>query len=174
MLGCYTNNSVAVPAIVVHVNCDTCLAIKLSAFKLSDYDEFIFAIKNYDYIDSSCVFLYRARKADMDENGEIIFNIDPDISKCIKPGAFYNMALLVNAFNYNEPSEYVKLVENGKINLEYGAHDLALECAEANTSMFNEILAARVEATEKDSVGHTNGAIVSIRLDDGVDMNYGG
>ena len=174
MLGCYANNSVAVPTIVVHANCDTCLAIKLNAFKLSDYDEFIFAIKNYDYIDSSCVFLYRARKADMDENGEIIFNIDPDVSKRIKPGAFYNMALLVNAFNYNEPSEYVKLTENGAVTIEYGTHDLALESQEASASLFNEILAARVEIAEKDSGGSANGVIVGIRLDDIVDIDCEG
>ena len=51
----------------------------------------------------------------MDENGEVIFKIDPDTSKAIKPGAFYNFALLINAHNKHELTEYKKLTENGNI-----------------------------------------------------------
>ena len=114
------------PDVTVYMNCDTRLAINLRLFDLSDNDEFIFVIKNYDYTDSSYAFLFRARKRDMDNNGEVIFSIDPDTSKRIKPGAFYNFALLANAFNPYEPTEYKKLTKNGKVIIEYGAHDLAL------------------------------------------------
>jgi hypothetical protein len=157
------------PDITVYMNCDTRLAINLSMFELGEYDEFIFAIKNFSYIDSSYAFLFRARKDDMDVNGEVIFNIDPDASKNIKPGAFYNFALLVNAFNPTELTEYKKLTENGKVNIEYGAQDLALPEPGEPVSPFNEILAARLEQTDNVSAGIIKGAIVEMRLEDCTD-----
>ena len=165
MLNCCTNYLASMPDITVYMNCDTRLAINLSLFGLGEYDEFVFAIKNYNYIDSSCVFLFRARKADMDENGEVIFNIDPDVSKRIKPGAFYNMALLANAFNTNELTEYKKLTENGKVIIEYGAHDLALPTEEL-PSAFDEILSARVEPGETTANIKTAGTIVELSLEE--------
>jgi hypothetical protein len=118
------------PDITVYMNCDTRLAINLKIFDLSEYDEFIFAIKNYSYIDSPYVFLFRARKEDIDENGEVIFKITPEDSKKILPGAFYNFSVLINAFNKRAETEYKKLTENGNIIIEYGAHDLALPVEE--------------------------------------------
>jgi hypothetical protein len=148
------------------MNCDTRLAVNLGMLELSDYDEFIFVIKNYTYTESSYVFLYRAKKEDMDKNGEIIFNIDPDVSKNIKPGAFYNLALLVNAFNPNEPSEYKKLTENGKVILEYGAHDLALPTLQPPSSPFIDVLSARIEQTDEDIIDKTNGTIIDLQLEE--------
>jgi hypothetical protein len=165
MLSYCTNYLATMPDITVYMNCDTRLAINLSMFELGDYDEFIFTIKNYDYIDSSYAFLYRARKEDMDENGEVIFNIDPDASKNIKPGAFYNFALLVNAFNYNVPSEYKKLTENGKVNIEYGAQDLAIPAPAEPKTPFS-VIEARIEATEDDSTCAVNGIIVDMRVEE--------
>ena len=146
MLSYYTNYLATMPDITVYMNCDTRLAINLRMFDLGEHDEFIFVIKNYDYIDSSYAFLFRARKSDMDKNGEVIFKIDPDASKAIKPGAFYNFALLINAFDRYKLTEYKKLTENGKIIIEYGAQDLALPEPEV-TSPFRDILAARLEET---------------------------
>ena len=119
-----TNYLATMPEITVYMNCDTRLAINLRMFNLGENDEFIFAIKNYNYIESSYVFLYRARKSDIDENGEVIFKITPSTSKNIKPGAFYNFAVLANAFDLSKETEYKKLTENGAIRLEYGAQDL--------------------------------------------------
>lgn len=128
MLGGGTNYLATMPEITIYMNCDTRLAINLSLFNLSDKDEFIFAIKNYDYIDSDYVYLHRARKADIHpETGEIIFKITPEISKLIKPGAFYNFSVLANAFDLIEPTEYKKLTENGAINIDYGAQDLLVK-----------------------------------------------
>lgn len=166
MLSCCTNFLATMPEITVYMNCDTRLAVNLRMFDLSEHDEFIFVIKNYDYIDSSYAFLFRARKSDIDKKGEVIFNIDPDASKNIKPGAFYNLALLVNAFNPNELTEYRKLTENGKIKIEYGAHDLALPEPEAPISPFSEILSARLEETDEACAGATRGAILGMRLED--------
>ena len=70
MLSYCSNYLATMPDITVYMNCDTRLAINLSIFELGDDDEFIFAIKNYSYIDSSYVFLFRARKEDMDEHGD--------------------------------------------------------------------------------------------------------
>ena len=167
MLSYCTNYLATMPDITVYMNCDTRLAINLRMFELGEYDEFIFAIKNFNYVDSSYAFLFRARKADMDEHGEVIFNIDPDVSKNIKPGAFYNFALLVNAFNPNEPTEYRKLSENGKVNIEYGAHDLALPAAEEPMSTIKEIMGMRLEAVDEQSGSNSkvNGAIVGVRLE---------
>ena len=166
MLSYCTNYLATMPDVTVYVNCDTRLAINLRMFDLSEYDEFIFVIKNYDYADSSYAFLYRARKSDMDENGEVIFKIDPDASKAIKPGAFYNFSLLVNAFNDKELTEHKKLTENGRIILEYGAQDLALPAPEGPVSPFTEIIGAKLEPTDEASTttGRLNGAIIGINV----------
>ena len=132
------------PNITVYMNCDTRLAINLAAFGLNDNDEFIFAIKNYDYIDSDCVFLFRASKKDIDENGEVLFKITPDASKKIKQGAFYNFSVLLNAFDENEETEYKKLTDNGKIILEYGAQDLNVKQEDLDTTT-STILGMRLE-----------------------------
>jgi hypothetical protein len=171
MLSYCTNYLAQMPDITVYMNCDTRLAINLSMFELGDYDEFIFTIKNFDYIDSSYVFLFRATKADMDNHGEVIFNIDPDASKELKPGAFYNFTLLVNAFNPNEPTEYKKLTENGKVNIDYGAHDLALPEREEPRSPFKAILSARLEPTDDAGHGVVKGALIDMRLEECPDAN---
>lgn len=124
MLSYSTDYLATMPEITIYMNCDTRLAINLHLFDLSEKDEFIFTIKNYDYIDSPYVFLFRARKSDIDENGEVIFKITPATSKHIKPGAFYNFAVLLNAFDKQKATEYKKLTENGNIRIEYGAQDL--------------------------------------------------
>lgn len=168
MLSCYKNHFETMPEITVYMNCDTRLAINLRVFDLSEYDEFIFTIKNYDYIDSSYAFIFRARKSDMDENGEVIFKIDPDTSKTIKPGAFYNFSLLENAFNKYELTEYKKLTGNGTIKIEYGAHDLVIPGPEAPAVAFNEITDARLEAISDTETVHNkiNGAIIGFDLDE--------
>ena len=167
MLSCCANNYLAVmPDITIYMNCDTRLAINLSMFKLSEYDELIFTIKNFSYIDSSYVFMYRARKSDMNKHGEVIFNIDPDISKNIKPGAFYNFTLLVNAFNPTIPTEYKKLTDNGKIIIEYGAHNFDVPEPEAPNPPFSEILAARLEETDKVDPGMTKNTLVAVEFEE--------
>ena len=124
MLSYCTNYLATMPEITVYMNCDTRLAVNLRMFDLGDNDEFIFAIKNYSYIESPYVFLFRARKTDIDENGEVLFKISPTDSKKIKPGAFYNFSVLLDAFDPRKDTEYKKLTENGAIRVEYGAQDL--------------------------------------------------
>jgi hypothetical protein len=114
-------------------------------FDLSENDEFIFAIKNYSYIDSSYVFLFRARKSDIDENGEVIFKITPAASKHLKPGAFYNFSVLANAFNPKEETEYKKLTENGNIIIEYGAQDLTIKNEPSLNDLDGTIVGVRLE-----------------------------
>ena len=147
MLSYCTNYLATMPDITVYMNCDTRLAINLRMFNLSDTDEFIFAIKNYNYIDSSYVFLFRARKSDIDEKGEVIFKISPEESKALKPGAFYNFCLLVDAYDTQKKTEYKKLTENGKINIEYGAQDITIPEDEDVEKLIGagEIVAARLE-----------------------------
>lgn len=122
-----TNYLATMPEITVFMNCDTRLAINLRVFNLGENDEFIFAIKNYSYIDSPYVFLFRAKASDMDKNGEVLFKITPEASKRIKPGAFYNFSVLMNAFDSKKETEYKKLTDNGDIRIEYGAHDLTVK-----------------------------------------------
>lgn len=143
MLSCCTNYLNSVPNITVYINCDTRLAINLRMFGLGENDEFIFVIKNFNYIDSPCVYLFRARKSDMNENGEVIFKITPADSKRLKPGAFYNFAVLLNAFDKYSETEYRKLTENGKIIIEYGAQDLSIEPDYADN--VKEIISVRLE-----------------------------
>lgn len=126
MFGCYNKYTETLPDITVYMNCDTRLAINLRLLELEDNDELIFTIKNYDYIDSSYVFLFRARNSDMDDHGEVIFKIPPAASKRIKPGAFYNFSVLLDAFDPKKETEYKKMTSNGNIKLEYGAQDLTI------------------------------------------------
>ena len=136
---CFTD----MPTLRVYMNCDTRFAINLRFFELGENDEFIFTIKNYNFVNSPAVFLFRACKKDEDENGEIIFKIAPEVSKNLKPGAFYNFAVRINAFNDSVATEYRKLTDNGKILLEYGAHDLAIALDSTETA--NEIIGMRLE-----------------------------
>jgi hypothetical protein len=143
MLSYCTNYAATMPDIVVYMNCDTRLAINLRMFNLNENDEFIFAIKNYSYINSPYVYLFRTRASDMDNNGEVLFKITPAMSKHLKPGAFYNFAVLKNAFDKTKETEYKKLTDNGNVIIEYGAQDI-LVYDDAQTSE-SEIISVRLE-----------------------------
>lgn len=146
-----TNYLATMPEITVYINCDTRLAINLRAFNLGDNDEFIFAIKNYNHIDSPYVFLFRARASDIDEKGEVLFKIPPEASKRLKPGAFYNFALLMNAFDPKKETEYKKLTDNGSIKLEYGAQDLTVkpEFKPGEEPFISTVLGMRLELLDE-------------------------
>jgi hypothetical protein len=118
-------------------------------FNLGENDEFIFVIKNYNHINSPYVFMHRARKADIDENGEILFKIPPEASRYIKPGAFYNFSVLMNAFDPKSETEYKKLTDNGSIQLEYGAHDLTIKPDIEAEAGFGTILGIRLELLDE-------------------------
>lgn len=163
MLGGCTNYLATMPEITVYMNCDTRLAINLRMFDLSEKDEFIFAIKNYDYIDSGYVYMYRARKSDIDDNGEIIFKITPEVSKQIKPGAFYNFSVLANAFDLREPTEYKKLTDNGSINIEYGAQDILVKPAEGEVG-YDDVESIRLEAISDDAADSVLSPYASSRI----------
>lgn len=166
MLSYCTNYLATMPDITVYMNCDTRLAINLRMFELGENDEFIFAIKNYSYIESPYVFLFRARKADIDENGEVLFKITPTASKHLKPGAFYNFAVLADAFDPKKETEYKKLTENGNINIEYGAQDLTIK-TELSSSDFS-VAGVRLELLDEISSVKPNeimGQIVGMRLE---------
>ena len=162
-----TDYTATMPDIVVYINCDTRLAINLRMFNLGENDEFIFAIKNYSYIDSPYVFLFRARKSDIDKDtGEVIFKIPPTASKHLKPGAFYNFAVLLNAFDPRKETEYKKLTGNGNIILEYGAQDLLVHDDAGVPD--GEIIGMRLELTDDSTAPEANkymGAIANIRLE---------
>ncbi len=119
-----TNYSAAVPDIVVHMNCDTILAVNLRALELGTNDEFIFVIKNYDYTNSPYVYIFRARCSDMNRDGEAIFKIPASAIKRLKHNAFYTMAVLIDAFDTKRETIYKKLTDNGKLIIDYGAQDL--------------------------------------------------
>ena len=154
------------PEITVYMNCDTRLAINLRMFNLGESDEFIFAIKNYSYIDSPYVFLFRARASDMDEDGEVLFKIPPRASKHIKPGAFYNFAVLQNAFDLRKDTEYRKLTDNGNIRIEYGAQDLLVR--DEIEDLDSEIISVRLEPVEESQTLKANlfmGEVVGMHLE---------
>jgi hypothetical protein len=156
------------PDVTVYMNCDTRLAVNLRMFDLGDNDEFIFAIKNYSHIDSPYVFLFRARNTDIDENGEVIFKITPETSKNIKPGAFYNFSVMLNAFNLREPTEYKKLTDNGRVLIEYGAQDM-LTKPEADEVNY-EVISVRLEPIADTEAGepskYLSSRIVGVRLEE--------
>ena len=151
------------PEITVYMNCDTRLAINLAMFELSDKDEFIFAIKNYNYLESGYVYLFRARSSDIDANGEVIFKITPEVSKLLKPGAFYNFAILTNAFDPKASTEYKKLTDNGDIRIEYGAQDLLVKPNEGDEH-YDNIDNIRLEHISDDAPDSAHNAYVSSKL----------
>ena len=170
MIGGCTNYLATMPEITVYMNCDTRLAINLRMFDLSDNDEFIFAIKNYNYIDSGYVYLFRARKKDIDKNGEVIFKITPEVSKRIKPGAFYNFSILANAFDLRAPTEYKKLTDNGAIHIEYGAQDILVKPAEGEVG-YDNITGIRLEPVSDENADsvlspYASSKIVGIRVEE--------
>lgn len=121
-----TNYSAAVPDIVVHMNCDTVLAVNLRALELGTNDEFIFVIKNYNYGNAPYVYIFKAKSSDANKDGEVIFKIPSSASKHLKQGAFYAMAVLVDAFDTKRETVYKKLADNGKIIVDYGAYDMTV------------------------------------------------
>ena len=166
MVSYCTDYAATMPDIVVYMNCDTRLAINLSRFNLGDNDEFIFAIKNYSYIDSSYVFLFRARKSDMDKNGEVLFKITPAASKHLKPGAFYNFSVMLNAFDTRKETEYKKLTDNGKVIIDYGAQDLMVPYENGDSE--SEVIGVRLEPIEESEALKANrfmGEVVGMRLE---------
>ena len=162
MLRSCTNYLITIPEITIRMNCDTCLAINLSFFNIGDKDEFIFVIKNYNYIESEYVYSYRARKSDMDENGEIIFKITPEVAKRLKPGAFYNFAILANAFDLRSPTLYTKLTNNGVINIEYGAQDVLVKPAEDEVGY--DVDSVRLEPISDENADSTLSPYASSRI----------
>ena len=163
MLGGCNNYLATVPEITIYVNCDTHLAINLHLFELGDKDEFIFAIKNYDYIDSDYVYLYRARKSDMDKNGEVIFKIASEVSKRLKPGAFYNLSIMTNAFDLRSPTEYKKITDNGPIYIEYGAQDFLVKPTEDEIG-YDNVEGIRLEPVSDESAESAPSSYASSRI----------
>ena len=160
MLSYCTNYAATMPDIVVYMNCDTRLAINLRMFNLDVNDEFIFAIKNYSYINSPYVYLFRARASDMDKNGEVIFKISPRMSKHLKPGAFYNFAVLHNAFDLTKETEYKKLTDNGNVIIEYGAQDILVQSEDDGPE--SEILSVRLEPVDSMTTLNANSSMSKI------------
>lgn len=168
MLSRCTDYLATMPEITIYANCDTCLAINLHAFNIGDNDEFIFALKNYDYIDASYVFLFKARNTDINpETGEVLFKVPVRASKMLKPGAFYNFAVLTNAYDRKLPTVYKRLTENGNILIEYGTQDMLVKTG-PGSEYTEEIVAARLASLdttiESDEDSHV-GEVQSGRLE---------
>lgn len=158
-----TDYTSTMPVLTVYMNCDSRIAINLDMFNLDKNDEFIFVIKNHSYIESPYVFLYKAKVTDKDENGEIFIRIPPATSKHIKPGAFYNCAVMKNAYDLRLATEYQKLTDNGRVVVEYGAHDFL-----AHVDTDGEIVDVRLEPIGENSSVNANvfaSEITGIRLE---------
>lgn len=143
MLSRYTDYLATMPEITIYANCDTCLAVNLRAFDIGDNDEFIFTLKNYDYIESDFIYMFKARNTDIDENGEVLFKIPAKTSKMLKPGAFYNFAVLTDAYDRKLPTVYKRLTENGNILIECGTQDMLVKTG-TGSECTEEIVAARL------------------------------
>lgn len=145
MLSRCTDYLATMPEITIYANCDTCLAINLQAFNIGDNDEFIFALKNYDYIESDFIYIFKARNTDIDENGEVLFKIPARTSQMLKPGAFYNFAVLADAYDRKLPTVYKRLTDNGNILIEYGTQDMLVK---TDTEYTGDIVAARLTSLD--------------------------
>ena len=143
MYGFYVNYNATSPSIVIQSNCDNILAINLGLIDIDNADEIIFTLKNYDYTASPHIFIFKASKSDADENGEVIFKIPAATTKELKPGAFYNIATLINSHSISQETVYNNIVSKGKILLAYGAQDLAVNTDLSATGY--EIVDVRLE-----------------------------
>jgi hypothetical protein len=99
-----------------------------------------------------------------------MFKITPEISKRIKPGAFYNFSILANAFDLRAPTEYKKLTDNGVINIEYGAQDILVKPAEGEVG-YDDIIGIKLEPVSDknaDSVlsPYASSRIVGMRVEE--------
>ena len=163
-----TDYAATMPDVTIYINCDTILAVNLGMFDIGDNDEFIFVIKNYDYIDSPHVFLFKARKADIDKNGEVIFKITPEVSKQIKPSAFYNFSVMVNAFDTKATAIYKKLTDNGRVLVAYGAQDMLVK-PNAEEAGY-EVVSVRIEPVDDSSTSEPNkylsSKIIGVRFEE--------
>lgn len=144
-----TNYSATMPDITIHMNCDTVLAVNLHALKLGRNDEFVFAIKNYNYINSPYVYIFKAKCIDMNRDGEVIFKIPAVTSKHLKHGAFYTMAVLVDALDPKQETVYKKLTDNGKILIDYGAQNMII--GDPDLTDDYEILSMKLERVSDDT-----------------------
>ena len=102
----------------------------------------------------------------MNKDGEVLFKITPEASKFVKPGAFYNFSVLLNAFDVHEDTEYKKLTDNGNVIIEYGAQDLVIPRDKADAE--SEIISVRLEpivSTTDLKANSFMGEIVKMRLE---------
>lgn len=167
MLNYCTNYTTNMPDIPVYINCDTIIAINLKVLNLSDFDEVVFIVKNYDYIDAPYVFIFKARRADADENGEVVFKIPQRASRRLKHGAFYTISVFTNAFDTKNETIYTSLAEKGNIILKYGRQDLVLTTDEDIISDY-EIISMRLEPINTPSLTSIiapTAEIVGLRLE---------
>lgn len=153
-------NYFTLPDIQININCDTIFAINLRAFNLSDKDELIFAIKNYNYVDSDYVFLLRASNYDMDENGEVLFKIPSKISQQLHYGSFYTFGIMVNALDVQAESYYLNINDSvpGRIILKYGIQSLLLKSDLADLDY--EVTDVRLELIDDDTLNTDTSGIV--------------
>jgi hypothetical protein len=138
------NNKIVVPDIAVYINCDTIIAINFKVLDLGEFDEVIFMLKNYDYIDAPYIYTFKARKSDADDRGEVVFKIPQVASRRLKPGAFYTLTVLTNALSTKKETIYTSLSERGNIILEYGRQDITVKPDEKLASDY-EIISMRLE-----------------------------
>jgi hypothetical protein len=122
-------------------------------FELGEHDEFIFAIKNFDYIGASSIVYITKTLEDLDqETGEVLFKIGREESRNIKPGAFYNFSVRLNKTNPEKAEEYRKLTDNGRVLLEYGAPNLTVDSSQdfSDSSFINgKIVNVQLVPTEE-------------------------
>ena len=165
MVNYYADSLLEAPELTVYLNCDTVLAINLQKFNLKATDELVFVIKNYDYIDSHYVYLFRTKYLDMDENGEVFFKITSEESKRLKPGAFYNILILSDAFNSRTETTCIKTTTNGRLRLGYGAQDLVVKSEFFEQGY--EIISSRLELVDSAGADATtlSSEVLGIRLE---------
>lgn len=120
------------PIVQLAMNCDTILAINAADLDIQENDELIFTIKNYDYIGSPAIFLKRLRYNEINAAGEIFIKVSHDIVQYVKPGAFWNLSILKDAYDTLKPTQYGRLTDNGRVSIAYGAHDLGSQPIEPN------------------------------------------
>lgn len=129
--------------LAININCDTIIAVNAVQLNLTEADELIFTLKNYDYKNSSYVFIFRGSKADIDSSGNIFIRVRQAASKRLKHGAFYSLAKLSGAFDSKQTTVY-EPITSGSLKLIYGAQDLVVT-DEINDEEDFEFVSVRLE-----------------------------
>lgn len=118
MFNYYDNYYSIMPTITIYSNCDTALTLNLSCFSFAPQEQLIFVIKNHDYTEAPAEFVHRITTDELNSDKNVSFIVPKTNATNIKTGAIYTF------MTQNLEGQCSKMTPNGRVKVEYGAHQL--------------------------------------------------